>query len=340
MTPFAASPEQSGSTGGRGRRWRTRIRRGRLGLPHFSARLPARRSSVFSDAAPPSIVSLSSSSASESWAIALALVAATFVAFWPVSENGFVGFDDPRYITRNDQVRAGLTARSVAWAFTTTHANNWHPLTWLSHMTDVELFGLDPAGHHRVSVALHAANGVLLFVLLRCSTGALWPSALVAFLFALHPLRVESVAWASERKDVLGASFWFLTMLLLAEDPDDPNLHLVLALISAERGDVGLWPAISIAPTRSERRTPRCARSCSRCSTTCRRRSRTSVCGRKRPSAASRRVTVARGSGPAAVRGRRVRAATRRLPLAPASLIAQRARSATLGRTGTTRRRR
>ncbi len=142
--------------------------------------------------------------------------------------NGFIGFDDPRYITSNEEVRAGLTARSVAWAFTTTHAYNWHPLTWLSHMTDVELFGLDPAGHHRVSVALHAANAVLLFVLLRSSTAALWPSALVAFLFALHPLRVESVAWASERKDVLGASFWLLTMLLYvawARRPSTRAIH-------------------------------------------------------------------------------------------------------------------
>ncbi len=176
---------------------------------------------------------MSFSVASKSWAIALALVAATSVAFWPVGGNGFIGFDDPRYIINNPELRAGLTARSVAWAFTTPYANNWHPLTWLSHMVDVELFGLEPAGHHRVSVALHAANAVLLFLLLRCSTAALWPSALVAFLFALHPLRVESVAWASERKDVLGAFFWFVTMLLYVAYARRPSAGRYVSVVVA-----------------------------------------------------------------------------------------------------------
>ncbi|HEX2466382.1 MAG TPA: tetratricopeptide repeat protein [Thermoanaerobaculia bacterium] len=191
---------------------------------------------------------MSSSSAFKSCAIAIALIGATFVALWPVGANGFIGFDDPRYITRNEEVRAGLTSRGVVWAFTTTHAYNWHPLTWLSHMTDVELFGLDPAAHHRVSVALHAANAVLLFVLLRSSTGALWPSALVAFLFALHPLRVESVAWASERKDVLGASFWLLTMLLYVAWTRRPGTARFVSVVAAFAAGLMAKPMLVTLP--------------------------------------------------------------------------------------------
>jgi protein O-mannosyl-transferase len=176
------------------------------------------------------------STAAPSWAIALALVVATFLAFWPVADNGFVGFDDPRYITANEKVRAGLTADGIAWAFTTTHAYNWHPLTWISHQTDVEAFGLDAGAHHLMSVAFHAANAVLLFALLRSFEGGLWSSVLAAFLFALHPLRVESVAWASERKDVLGAMFWLVTMLLYvayARRPTVGRYALVVAAFGA-----------------------------------------------------------------------------------------------------------
>lgn len=140
------------------------------------------------------------------------LVASTFVAFSPVRDNGFVAFDDPRYITANQHVRDGLTWDGVVWAFTTTHAYNWHPLTWLSHMLDVELFGLDPGLHHLSNVVRHAVAAALLLVVLHGLSGAFWRSTFVAFVFALHPLRVESVAWASERKDVLGALFWILTM--------------------------------------------------------------------------------------------------------------------------------
>jgi Flp pilus assembly protein TadD len=127
----------------------------------------------------------------------------TLAAFHGVSRNGFVAFDDDVYLIDNPLVREGLTARGVRWAFTTTTAFNWHPLTWLSHQLDVQLFGMRPGAHHLVSLGLHTASAAVLLALLRSLTGALWPSALVAALFAVHPLRVESVAWAAERKDVL-----------------------------------------------------------------------------------------------------------------------------------------
>ncbi len=130
----------------------------------------------------------------------------------PVRHFDFVSFDDPLYVTDNPPVESGLTPAGVAWAFTTTHAANWHPLTWLSHMTDVELFGLDAGGHHATSVALHIVATLVLFAVLRTATGAPWASAFVAMTFAFHPLRVESVAWISERKDVLSACFWMLTL--------------------------------------------------------------------------------------------------------------------------------
>jgi tetratricopeptide (TPR) repeat protein len=143
---------------------------------------------------------------------ALALAAGVLFCFWPLSEAGFIHLDDDVYVTANPQVKSGLTLAGVAWAFTSTHAANWHPLTWLSHMLDCQLYGLNPAGHHLTSVLLHIAAALLLFRVFQRMTGALWQSACIAALFALHPLRVESVAWVAERKDVLGAFFWMLTM--------------------------------------------------------------------------------------------------------------------------------
>ena len=142
------------------------------------------------------------------------MVLATLVAFEPVRHNDFVSFDDRLYLTGNPEVRQGLSAGGVVWAFTTTHATNWHPLTWLSHMLDVELFGMEPAAHHAANVILHAGAALLLLLFLERATGALWPSAFAAALFAVHPLRVESVAWAAERKDVLAALFWMATLLV------------------------------------------------------------------------------------------------------------------------------
>jgi tetratricopeptide (TPR) repeat protein len=142
----------------------------------------------------------------------VALATATLAVFWGARQGQFVNYDDPAYITSNEEIQHGLTAQSVRWAFQTGAASNWHPLTWLSHLADVQLYGIDPAGHHLTSVVLHAINGALLFLILRSMTGAYWRSLVVAALFALHPLRVESVAWVSERKDVLSTLFWMLTV--------------------------------------------------------------------------------------------------------------------------------
>jgi tetratricopeptide (TPR) repeat protein len=147
------------------------------------------------------------------FALCAVLVVVTFAAFGRLPSNGFVGLDDGLYVTQNSHVQQGLTLSSIAWAFTTTAAANWHPVTWASHMLDVTLFGLDAGRHHGTSLLLHAANTVLLLLLLLRMTGALWRSALVAALFALHPLHVESVAWIAERKDVLSTLFWLSTVL-------------------------------------------------------------------------------------------------------------------------------
>ncbi len=144
--------------------------------------------------------------------VCLVLALVTLALYWPVTHHAFIDFDDGDYLTENPVVQAGLTWHGVAWAFTNTEAANWHPLTWLSHMADCQFFGLNPGAHHFVNVLFHTANTLLLFLLLRQTTGALWRSAFVAALFAWHPLRVESVAWAAERKDVLCAFFWLLTL--------------------------------------------------------------------------------------------------------------------------------
>ena len=132
--------------------------------------------------------------------------------FLPALHNGFVNYDDPEYVTANPQVQGGLSWEGVRWAFRGGHSANWHPLTWLSHMADCQWYGLRPWGHHFTSVLLHATSALLLFLILRRMTGSTWRSLMVAALFGLHPLRVESVAWVSERKDVLSAFFWMLTL--------------------------------------------------------------------------------------------------------------------------------
>ncbi len=145
--------------------------------------------------------------------IALLLALLTLLIYLPATHYGFSRFDDSDYVTENHVVQNGLTWAGVRWAFVTWHASNWHPLTWLSHMLDCQLFGLNAGAHHFVNILLHAANAALLFVLIGRSTRALWPSAFVAALFAWHPLRVESVAWIAERKDVLSTLFALLTLL-------------------------------------------------------------------------------------------------------------------------------
>jgi tetratricopeptide (TPR) repeat protein len=144
--------------------------------------------------------------------IGLGLVLGTLAAYAGVLSNEFVNYDDPDYVTANPNVQAGLTNASVRWAFTTTRASNWHPLTWLSLQLDYQLFHLRPWGFHLTSLLLHCANALLLFVVLDAMTGMVWRSAVVAALFAWHPLHVESVAWVAERKDVLSTLFWMLTL--------------------------------------------------------------------------------------------------------------------------------
>jgi Tfp pilus assembly protein PilF len=144
--------------------------------------------------------------------ISAGLVIATIIAYEPVRHNGFVGYDDDGYITNNPDVLRGLTQQSVIWAFTTSHTGYPHPITWLSLMLDVEIYGLNAPGHHITSVLIHISNALLLFWILTNLTGSIWPSAFVAAVFALHPLQVESVAWASERKTVLSTLFWMLTI--------------------------------------------------------------------------------------------------------------------------------
>ena len=142
--------------------------------------------------------------------VLLALAVLVLAVYLPATGHGFVSIDDPTYISANPHLAHGITGEALAWAFTTGRAGNWHPLTWVSHLADVSLFGLDPARHHATTVVFHLLNTLLLFLVLRAMTGAVWRSACVAALFAVHPLHVESVAWLSERKDVLSTMFWLL----------------------------------------------------------------------------------------------------------------------------------
>jgi Tfp pilus assembly protein PilF len=163
---------------------------------------------------------------STSWrliAFGIALVILVGGIYGQVARNGFIDYDDPAYVTENPVVRSGLTMDTIAWAFRTGYHANWHPLTWVSHALDYELFGLKPAGHHLVSAGLHAANAVLLLLALHALTGALWRSAVVAALFAVHPLHVESVAWVAERKDVLSTLFGMLVLLTYARHVARPS---------------------------------------------------------------------------------------------------------------------
>ena len=173
--------------------------------------------------------------------ICILLVIATFIAYMQVLKYGFItSFDDTKYLTSNWHIKAGLTKESIVWAFSTSYAANWHPLTWLSHMLDYELYGMEPFGHHLTSLIFHITNTVLLFGVLLKMTGALWRSALVAILFALHPLNVESVAWVAERKNVLSTFFLLLTLWAYVKYVDKKNagnyllvvLFLALGLMS------------------------------------------------------------------------------------------------------------
>ena len=142
------------------------------------------------------------------------LAAITLAVFWQVNQYDFIKLDDNIYVTDNFRIKSGISLEGIRWAFSTTYAQFWHPLTWLSLMFDYQLFGLNAGGYHMTNLILHILSTLLLFWLFNRMTGALWKSAFVAALFALHPLHVESVAWISERKDVLSAFFWMLTLCL------------------------------------------------------------------------------------------------------------------------------
>jgi len=167
--------------------------------------------------------------------VSLCLLIVIVIPYRQVVHFDFVGYDDELYVTENLNVQNGISAKGIQWAFTAFHSANWHPITWLSHMLDYELFGLNPGGHHWTNVELHIANTVLLFIIFLKMTGMIWRSAFVAALFALHPLHVESVAWISERKDVLSTFFGLLTILAYCRYVKIPNLKqyfLLLLLLS------------------------------------------------------------------------------------------------------------
>ena len=145
-------------------------------------------------------------------AICIFLAVSTFAVYSQVQDHEFINYDDDKYVTNNEYVKAGFTRDSDGWALTTSYNSNWHPMTWLSHMLDAQLFGPNSKGHHLTNLLFHIANVLLLFLVLLRMTGALWQSGFVAALFALHPLNVESVAWVAERKNVLSTFFWLLTM--------------------------------------------------------------------------------------------------------------------------------
>ncbi|HUE37763.1 MAG TPA: tetratricopeptide repeat protein [Candidatus Acidoferrum sp.] len=176
--------------------------------------------------------------------LCLVLAAGTFILYWPITHDGFTNFDDDAYITGNSHVTGGLTWPGIVWAFKSGYAANWHPLTWISHMADCQLFDLHPAGHHFMNVLFHTANTLLLFILLNMMTGAIWRSAFVAALFAWHPMHVESVAWAAERKDVLSAFFWMLALIAYAKYAAQDKNHGAPASIFQFLGSVFYWFAL------------------------------------------------------------------------------------------------
>src|SRR5580704_8682245 len=161
------------------------------------------------------------------------LAGITLAVFAPAVSSRFINLDDPVYVTGNDHVQQGLTWRNAAWALTSLEAANWHPVTWLSHMLDVTLFGLNPRGHHDTSLLLHTMNVILLFLWLYRMTGALYKSALVAALFAVHPLALESVALVAERKNVLSTLFLLLTLWMYVEYVRKPGVlrYLLVAFL-------------------------------------------------------------------------------------------------------------
>ena len=184
--------------------------------------------------------------------ILLGLAVVTFGIYAQLIGHRFITFDDPTYIQENPMVNRGVTLAGLAWAFTTFHAGNWHPLTWIAHMIDSQLFGMIAGGHLLVNALIHAANTLLLFWFLLRTTHARWPSALVAALFALHPLHVESVAWASERKDTLSTFFGLLSLIAYVRYAEAPSIRryawvaIMLALGLLAKPMLVTWPFVML----------------------------------------------------------------------------------------------
>ena len=163
--------------------------------------------------------------------ICLFLVIITLSSYWQVRDFAFNNYDDEAYVTKNQHVRRGLTFEGIIWAFSASHSANWHPLTWLSHMLDVQLYRMNPGQHHMTNLLFHLMNTLLLFLVFRRMTGHVWRSGFVAILFALHPLHVESVAWVAERKDVLCAFFWMLTVWSYIRYVERPGVYRYLVIL-------------------------------------------------------------------------------------------------------------
>lgn len=156
--------------------------------------------------------------------VGLFLVLSTLIVYWQIINHDFISFDDDKYVTENHRVKNGLNLNNFIWAFKSSQNSNWHPLTWLSHMLDVQLYGMNPGPHHMTSLLFHILNSLLLFAVFKRMTGKIWQSGFVAAMFALHPLHVESVAWVAERKDVLSTFFGMLTLWSYARYSEYPKM--------------------------------------------------------------------------------------------------------------------
>src|SRR6267142_1529307 len=184
--------------------------------------------------------------------ILLGLAIVTFGIYAQVIGHQFITLDDPTYIQENPMVNRGVTLPGLAWAFTTFHATNWHPLTWISHMIDCQFFGTNAGRHLLVNALIHVANTLLVFLFLLRTTSARWPSALVAALFALHPLHVESVAWAAERKDTLSTFFGLLSLIAYVRYTESPSIRryawaaIMLALGVLAKPMLGTCPFVML----------------------------------------------------------------------------------------------
>ena len=183
------------------------------------------------------------------WLVALCAFGAALALYAPTARFPFIEFDDPGYVRDNPHLAHGLTPEVARWAFTSAgYQYNWHPLTWLSHALDVQLFGMDAGAHHLVNACLHALNAALLFLALRALTGSIWPSALAAALFALHPLRVESVAWVAQRKDLLAGTFFCSTLLAYARHARSPSAGRMAVVVLALAAGLMAKPTLVTMP--------------------------------------------------------------------------------------------